>query len=267
MRTRPITVLATALALLATTPHAARAQDPTPTATPTASSADAKTDWPKDVQRVYDDYRRDGVIDVCVHTQKTLQDTLDTIQPAYDQDYPDFREAVSAGIARHKSGKCAGGSSSQQGAGANPTPTPGAGSGTGSSSAGSGADSGTLPQTGSGSSSPHSGTAPPTHSGASPPADAIPPQATVAPAVAATPPPAASAAAVTPQPAVIVHTGHRSLTIPIVLIAIALLGAAALALSALAARRNPRLAHAWREAAFRTRGTWADFSDWLRLGR
>jgi hypothetical protein len=66
---------------------------------------------------------------------------------------------------------------------------------------------------------------------------------------------------------VIVHAGRRSLTVPAILVAIALLGAAALAISALAARRDGRLRHAWREAAFRTRGTWADFSDWLRLGR
>src|SRR3954451_21693938 len=114
MRTRPITVVATALALLATAPVTAGAQDPTstptptpsPTATPTASSADAKTDWPKDVQRVYDDFRRDGVIDACSHTQKPLQHSLDRIEPACDHDYPDFREAVSEGIERHKSGKC-----------------------------------------------------------------------------------------------------------------------------------------------------------------
>jgi hypothetical protein len=269
---RRITVFATALALLAAAPHPARAQDATPTptltptATPTASSADAKTDWPKDVQRVYDDYRRDGVIDVCSHTQKTLQDTLDTIEPAYDQDYPDFREAVSAGIERHKSGKCASSSSSDSsagagaaaGAGASPTPSATADAGAGSSD--SGVESGTLPHTGSGSGSADSGTVPPQ--------DDVPPQATSTPAPtaappAATPPPAAAA---TPQP-VVVNEGHRSLALPLALIAIALLAAVALGAVWFFSRRDPRLAHAWREAAFRTRGTWADFSDWLRLGR
>jgi hypothetical protein len=28
-----------------------------------------------------------------------------------------------------------------------------------------------------------------------------------------------------------------------------------------------RLAHAWREAGYRAGGAWADFSDWVRLGR
>ena len=47
----------------------------------------------------------------------------------------------------------------------------------------------------------------------------------------------------------------------------AVLGAATLALFPLLARNNPRLDHAWREAAYRTRATWSDFTDWLRLGR
>ena len=90
-------------------------------------------------------------------------------------------------------------------------------------------------------------------------------QPTTAPP-AATPAPAAAAPTPTPTPA-ITHTGHRSLTIPAIILALAGLGALALALFAVAGRRSPGVRHAWREAAFRTRGTWADFSDWLRLGR
>jgi hypothetical protein len=288
MRTRPITVIATALALLATAPLSASAQDqtptPTPTATPTAtpsaSSADAKKDWPKDVQRVYDDYRRDGVIDVCDHTQQALQKTLDTIEPAYDQDYPDFREAVSAGIERHEAGKCTDDSSSSggsggggtgagagAGAGASPTPaataSPSPSATTDSGSSDSGAESGALPP-----SSDDSGSG--SDSGTVPPEDDVPPAATATPA--ATPPPAATATplpatpAVSPEPA-IVHTGHRSLAFPIALIALAILAALGLIAFYFFSRRNPRVSHAWQEAAFRTRGTWADFSDWLRLGR
>jgi hypothetical protein len=63
------------------------------------------------------------------------------------------------------------------------------------------------------------------------------------------------------------HAGHRSVIVPALLLALAAAGAAGLAASALAGRRSPGVRHAWREAAFRTRGTWADFSDWLRLGR
>jgi hypothetical protein len=243
MRTRPITVLAVALALLAVTP-AARAQDK----------------WPADVQKVYNDYRMDGVIAVCDHTQKTLEDTRDTIKADFDRDYPDFREAVTAGIARHKSGSCGGDSSSSgtdngtAGAGTSPTgtATPAATATPDAATAtpDTGTESGTLPE------------ATPTV----PPEDAIPPQTGAATPVP-TVPPAAPAATPTPAAQTIVHAGHRSLTLPIALIAIALIGAFALALSALLARRNPRLRRAWSEAAFRSRATWADFSDWLRLGR
>ena len=244
MRTRPITVFAVALALLAAVaPPAARAQDK----------------FPADVQKVYDDYRSDGVIEVCDHTQATLESTLDTIKPDFDRDYPDFREAVEAGIDKHKDGGCGGDDSStsdSSGGGTPPaaTSTPGSGTSTvappaESATPDAGAESGTLPQA----------------TATVPPEDAIPPQAGATPVP--TVPPAAPAATPTPAEPKIVHSGHRSLTLPIVLIAIALLGLVALALSALFARRNPRLQHAWREAAFRTRGTWADFSDWLRLGR
>ena len=244
MRTRPITVFAVALALLAAVaPPAARAQDK----------------FPADVQKVYDDYRSDGVIEVCDHTQATLESTRDTIKPDFDRDYPDFREAVEAGIDKHKDGGCGGDDSSttdSSGGGTPPaaTSTPGSGTSTVAPPAESAtpdadAESGTLPQA----------------TATVPPEDAIPPQAGATPVP--TVPPAAPAATPTPAEPKIVHSGHRSLTLPIVLIAIALLGLIALALSALFARRNPRLRHAWREAAFRTRGTWADFSDWLRLGR
>jgi hypothetical protein len=244
MRTRPITVFAVALALLAALAPAARAQDK----------------FPADVQRVYDDYRTDGVIEVCDHTQQTLESTRDTIKPEFDRDYPDFREAVEAGIDKHKDGGCGGDDSSSSGGGGTApaaTSTPDTGTGTTTTPPAStatpdtGAESGTLPETS------------PTPAASVPPEDAIPPQnATPVPTV----PPAAPAATPTPTPQ-IVHAGHRSLTLPIVLIVIALLGAIALALSWLLAKRNPRVAQAWREAAFRTRGTWADFSDWLRLGR
>jgi hypothetical protein len=282
MRMRPITVLATALALWGAGATAARAQDPTatpsaspatsptPSPSPSASSADTKTDWPKDVQRVYDDYRDDSIIDICSHPQKALQDTLDTIEPDYDRDYPDFREALEAGIERYKAGACKDGSSSSSSSSSGASGASGSSGTTGStgaagssgSSGSSGTESGRLPSAQSGSSG--AGAIPPAAAGTSPPAAAVTPAAgAVAPATAA---PAAAAAA---TPALVVtRTGHRSLLIPGILLAIALLGALGLAASALATRRSDSaMSQAWREAAYRTRGTWADFSDWLRLGR
>jgi hypothetical protein len=292
MRTRLPTVLAAALALLAAVPPAVRAQAPTATPTPTATvtatptadtsqangsgAAEAPKNAPKPVQRVYDDYRRDGVIDVCAHTESDLQETLVTIEPAFDRDYPDFRQALEAGIARHKSGRC----TDESSAGASPTatptvtPAPTSGSGAGAAAgggaaagaggaAGGGTESGRLPG---GDQHAGSGTTPLTpRSGERAGAAATPAPAAVTPVPAATVPPATPAATV--APVVVTRTGHRSLTFPLILLAIALLGGAAFALFAAGGRRSPGARHAWREAAYRTRGTWADFSDWLRLGR
>jgi hypothetical protein len=61
-----------------------------------------------------------------------------------------------------------------------------------------------------------------------------------------------------------------NLLVPGTMLAIALLGLLVAAGSAFAAKRSGRLAgvsHAWREAAWRTSGTWGDFTDWLRAGR
>ena len=58
--------------------------------------------------------------------------------------------------------------------------------------------------------------------------------------------------------------------VPGSLLAVALIGLLIAALSALAAKRTDRFAgvgHAWREAAWRTSGTWSDFTDWLRARR
>jgi hypothetical protein len=53
------------------------------------------------VRRVYADYRRDGIIDVCAHSLRALKRTLVTIDPKFDMDFPDFRAAIEAGIDRH----------------------------------------------------------------------------------------------------------------------------------------------------------------------
>jgi hypothetical protein len=71
----------------------------------------------------------------------------------------------------------------------------------------------------------------------------------------------------TATPVIVTRSSTGNLLVPGILVGLALLGAAALALSAFYARRNPTWEHAWREAGMRVRGTWADFSDWLRLGR
>src|SRR3954454_5305652 len=109
MRKRPITALVAALALLAVICTASFAQSPTPTATAAqddGTGVDPPADASKEVKAVYKDYRGDGLIDVCDHTREVLQETLDGIEAAFDRDFPDFREAVKAGIQRHDKGKC-----------------------------------------------------------------------------------------------------------------------------------------------------------------
>ena len=66
---------------------------------------------------------------------------------------------------------------------------------------------------------------------------------------------------------IVTHSSTGKLLVPGILIGIALLGGAVLAAMALGGRGSPEMRHAWSEAGFRTRGVWADFSDWLRTGR
>jgi hypothetical protein len=235
-----------ALALLAAAPAASRAQDPPENAT-------------REVEQIYGDYSDDGVVDPCKHELEDLQEALDTIEPEMDQDHPDFRAALEAGINDHFTDSC-----SDAGSEPTATATPGA-----TSAPSATADSGELPPTDDGGAGdtgaipPEDGTLPPEDPGALPEAGATaaPPAATAAPPAAATTP------AASPTPVIVSRSGTDGLLIPGILVGIALLGGLALGAFALAARRSPRFEHAWREAAFRTRGTWADFSDWLKLGR
>jgi hypothetical protein len=272
MRKRPITALVAALALLAALPAAAKAQDPTPTPTATAqqsqddgSAAKAPDDASKEVKAIYTDYSRDGVIDVCDHTRANLQKTLDTIEPDFDRDFPDFREAIEAGIQRHDDGKCD----------SEATPTPTATASPGATPTAS-PDSGALPTPEPDASSDDgSGAIPPPDDGSSPPPDdgTLPPaedgSAAVPPAPTPTvaPPVAAATPTPVPTPVIVTRSGTDGLLIPGILIAVALLGAGLLAALAFGGRGSPRMRHAWNEAAYRTRGMWADFSDWLRIGR
>src|SRR5215218_4442508 len=70
------------------------------------ASAAAQDERPKGVQRVYDDYQDDGVIDACKHPERALQRTLDGLTPQADADTPDLRPALEAAIEQHDSGDC-----------------------------------------------------------------------------------------------------------------------------------------------------------------
>jgi hypothetical protein len=254
-------------------PTATPSVTPTPTATPTPTPTPTPKPKTKAIRKVYKDFNQDGVITACDYSVKLLKNTLKTITPRRDADYPDFRQQVNAAIKAHNKGRCDK---------PKPTPTPTA------------------------SPTPSGGSGPPPSSGGSPPAPTPAPAPAPAPAAPvpapsapgklpkvpkgpsngkAVPPPASTAvpptatpapvppAATAPQESQIV-VGHGqdkgSLTVPLILAAIVLAGLAAAGSSALLGTRVPRFAgmgQAWREAAYRTSGTWGDFTDWLHLGR
>ena len=243
MPRRPLTAVLAALALLAAAPAASLAQDP-----PTDASAA--------VQAIYQDYRNDVKIEICDHELDDLKDARDTIEPEFDQDFPDFRDALDVGIKNYDD-NC----DEEPSATATPTSTP---------AATTTPDAGTLPPTDDGGADdtgaippPEDGTLPPDDGSAVPEAGATP----APPATTAVPTVAPATPAASPTPVIVTRSGTDGLLIPGIVIAVALLCAAALGAFAIAARRSPRFEHAWREAALRTRGTWADFSDWLKLGR
>ena len=292
---------AVALAVLAALATPSMAQEtPTPTASatpsPTASPTPAPTPTPeqqeraerdrrdrraKTVRAIYRDFQRDGRIDDCDHTERTLKRARRSIEDSYAEEYPDFREALTAAIERHESGRCEEQEQQLDDRNSDPTATPTpAASATPAPSTGTPApapapvtppssspDSGALPDFGSGGSG---GTGGSSGSGGGidplpePGEDAIPegtPSATPAPAATPAPPPKLVVTRASADP---------HLFVPGTLLAIALVGLTLAALSALAAKRTDRLAglgHAWREAAWRTSGTWSDFTDWLRSGR
>jgi len=279
MRARLTAILTVLAALLAAAP--AWAQDatttPAPTPTPTATPTPSPTPTPEEIEeaerkeklrkrkivrRVYADFRRDGRIDNCDHSRTALKRTLESITDEFDADFPDFREAVKAAIKDHDKERC-------EEPEPTPTPTPSATATPAPTPAPTAAppppavDDGDLPDV----EDDRGGAAPPPSNDKPPPpteSDVAPVQPTATPSPAATTPPPAE-----PQLAVVRPAGDRDLTVPALLLAIALVGLALLAASVVAARRG-RFAgwgHAWREASYRATGAWGDFSDWLRLGR
>jgi hypothetical protein len=298
MRTR-LTPCAAALALaLIASPAAAQdptltpspSASPTPSATPTPSPTptpeeqeraerDARDRKARTVRRIYRDFESDGRIDDCDHTERALKRARRSIEDSYKEEYPDFRQALTAAIERHESGRCEEQEQELEDRNSDPTPTatpaPGGG-GTTPAPAPAPApapppttpDSGALPDFGAGGGS-GGGSGP----GGDDPVDPLPeapgedaiPEGTPAPTPAVSPTP-------TPPPKLIVTRAAASpdMFVPGALLAVALLGLLFAALSALASKRGGRLAgvgHAWREAAWRTSGAWSDFGDWLRARR
>lgn len=176
-----------------------------------------------------------GHLDACAFTTDQLEAALRGIPPALRTTVPALRTAIESAIATRKRGEC----------------------------------KGVRPEEG-------------TTGGAAVP-EGAPPPVTTTPAPAATTPtataPATTAApttttapAPTQQPAA-APSGHDRKPLVVALIAAGGLVLLALLLWGLARSRgwdpvwSARMRHAWGEAGFRTTSTWAEFTDWLRLGR
>lgn len=188
------------------------------------------------VQAAYE--QRGGHLDPCAFTTAQLEAALRGIPPAFRTTVPALRSAIENAIAARKHGDC----------------------------------KGVRPEEGTtGGAAP--GTVPPVTTTPSP---TTPPTTTPAPAATAptTATPAPAATTTTPaQPAAAASGGSDRTALVVALIAIGALLLAALALWGTARSRGwdpawvARTRHAWGEAGFRTTSTWAEFTDWLRLGR
>jgi hypothetical protein len=300
--------VAVTLALLAGFAPAAGAQDPlqtptaspSPTPSPTATPTPTPTPTPEEqaeaerderdrkaegVRRVYRDFERDGFIDDCDHTARALKRARRSIEDSYAEEHPDFRDALTAALERHRAGEC-----EEQQVAPEDEESPGdTGGGTGDTGgSGGGTSPGTLdttppppPPPPAAPPAPEQGTlpdfgndnptAPPGDSGgddvAPLPDEGAIPEGTPSPE--ATPVPT-QAPPVEPKLIVSQSSADPNMFVPGTMLAVALIGLLIAALTGLLGQRSERLAgvtQAWREAAWRTSGTWSDFTDWLRAGR
>lgn len=235
--------------------------------------ARAQDERPKGVERVYRDYRDDGVIEACEHPKRALERTLDQLEPQADIDTPDLRPALEAGIEQHESDDCA----EEPEPTATPTPTPSATATpapTAAPTPDDPVDSGTtspLPPAGDGGGG---GSQPPPSAEDVTPLDPaitpVPPAATPVPGA----PPAGEPTGPAPAPVATYSNPDDGLPASLLVLAALLAVLALLALLYAAVSRlgwadarldGPR--RAWREATFRAGGTWGDFADWIRTGR
>jgi len=179
-------------------------------------------------------------LDPCAFTTAELEAALRGIPPAFRTTVPALRRAIQDAIATHKRGACKG---------IRPT-----------EAATGGAAPGTVPPV---TTTP---SVPATTPAATAPSTVTTPGATTTSTVPA-PAPASTTPARPPA------SGGDRTPLVVALIAAGALLLAALALWGLARSRGwdppwvARARHAWGEAGFRTTSTWAEFTDWLRLGR
>jgi hypothetical protein len=202
-------------------------------------------DLPPDIRKVFNDYGADGLISPCKHTVGELERTKAAIPPDIDQYAPDFPPLVDLALEAHARGECAG---------KKPQPvtneplvpvrprTPAA--------------------------TPKPGRTPvPTKTVVSEPPET---GAAVVPSSTPPGPPRADAqvrkvsdarpANDTPAPVWMLGLGAG-------LLALALIAVLVAGRTRRGEAAFEHFRHAWGEAAWRTSGTWVDFTDWVRAGR
>ncbi|HEV2820813.1 MAG TPA: hypothetical protein VGW11_09925 [Solirubrobacteraceae bacterium] len=206
------------------------------------------------LQAIVDDLRADGAIDPCAHTGAELRAALDDIGPDVDQYAPEFPELIKAALAARATGACSRSGDGDSGGGA------GGGSGGGSTggtvSGGSAAGGGAAGLGGDG--APASGSVAGEGSTPTPETPLVASPAVVEEAVPGAP--AATQASDAPVPVLLLAT----------LGGLMALGVLAWALArwwAFEPRWLVGTRHACTEAGYRASATWAEFSDWVRLGR
>jgi hypothetical protein len=229
------------------------------------------TERSKAVKKVYRDYRDDGIIEACDHTEKALQKTLDDLAPEEDVETPDLRPALEAAIEQLQDEDCPE---------PTPTPTPTATPAPSSTPAPtstpapSNDDSlGSVTPPGGGNGGGGGGANPPSSKDVTPldpSVTPVPPATTPAPAA----PPAAEPSGPSATPAPTYRNADDGVPLSLLVLAglLALLALLALLYAALSRlgwgeRWLTRIRRAGREATFRAGGTWGDFADWIRVGR
>ena len=226
-------------------------------AAPAAHAAEA-------FDQILEDYKGDANIDPCKHSDKTLRDAAGQVPNDIEQYAPDFPEALGNAIAARAQGACEG----KKGAGGSDSGSSGGGSsaggsgggGSGSGGSGGGGSGGKAPAPSGGGSTPQGGSP-----GAAPPAlTPAPPPSGVSNA------PNAKQVPVPTRPASSESIPPAPIALLVILAALLVLGGLLLAVTRWLGLDGHRIAgarHTWGEAGFRVGATWADFRDWLRVGR
>jgi hypothetical protein len=196
-------------------------------------------------EKVLADFGADGVIDPCKHTSEELRLVKENIPPDFEQYAPDYPAAVAAALEARARGECAGKKPQAAvvpAATATPAPTP-----------------------------------EPTPVATRVPLKTVvpePPEPEKIAVVAGTTAPKPSAKPDLALERVATARPANDAPAAVILLAVlaGLLGVSALFLMTMKRfgweeGRLAPVAHAWREANWRTAGLWQDFRDWLRLGR